>query len=274
MDIMGWITEILQGPSYAIGNAVWNGVMAMIGGLMTTTPQAFSATAWESVTLLYNWALGIGLLLLNLFFLIGFFKQASNLRENITWEILIEHLIKAIVANSVMISGLSIIQEFFDVSALLCGDLAASGLSGFTTEDLDLGSWLFFFIFGAMYVMVAIACSFLILFAVYGRYLKLYIMTIMAPLALSTWAGGRAFENSAYAWIKAFLVSVFEILVIALVMKVGGAMISSIDFGTFPEGIMSVGDGFLSVLQSLFTMILMAGAVKGAETQLKKAFGV
>lgn len=40
----------------------------------------------------------------------------------------------------------------------------------------------------------------------------------------------RGFENSAYAWIKSFLVNVFEIVVIALTMTIAGKMIGSIDW--------------------------------------------
>ena len=123
-------------------------------------------------------------------------------------------------------------------------------------------------------MVVAIVCSFIILLTVYGRYLKLYLTTVFAPIALSTWAGGRGLERTAYSWIRIFLTNVFEIVVIVFVMTLAGKMISSIDFGTFPSGILSFGDGFLSVLQSMFTMIMMTTAVKGAQSQLQKSFGL
>lgn len=109
-----WITNLLMGPAYAIGNAIWNLIMAMVGSVLVTTPQGFSQEAWNFVTnQLYPWALGIGVALLNLFFLVGFFKEASNIKENLTWEILVNQGIKVIVANAFMQSGLSIIREFF-----------------------------------------------------------------------------------------------------------------------------------------------------------------
>lgn len=269
-----WIVKFLHGPSYAIGNAIWNLIMELVTGLMEKTPQQFSTHAWAYAVAGYQWSLGIGLAMMNTFFLIGFFRQTSNLRENVTWEILIEYLIKAIMANALMTSGLKIIQEFFNVAGKLCGELTAYGQPPFSTENLDFGSWLFFAIFGVLYVIVAVVCGFLMLMTVYGRYLKLYILTILGPIAMSTWAGGRGMEQSFYAWMKTFLASVFEIVLIALVMGVGGMMIASIDFGTFPDGILSMGDGFLSVLQNMFTMILMSASVKGADTMLKRAFAL
>lgn len=269
-----WMKEFLQGPTYTTGNIIWNLAMELITRVMTRTPQQFSEHTWNYVRMMYQWSFGIGTMFLNLFFLIGFFRQASNLRENITWELLIEYLIKAIMANGLMISGLSIIQEFFDVAGLLCGDVMIYDSPPFSTENLDLGSYLFFSIFGVIYVLVAIVCAFLMLMTVYGRYLKLYLLTILSPVALSTLAGGRGMEQSAHAWIKTFLGSAFEIVVVALVMAIGGKMIGSIDFGTFPDGILSAGDGFWSAVQNMFTMVLMASTVKGADSLLKRTFAL
>ena len=98
-------------------------------------------------------------------------------------------------------------------------------------------------------------------------------MVVMAPIAMSTMAGGRGLEQSAYAWIKNFLVNVFEIVVIAIVMAIAGKMITSIDFMT-ADGILSKLDGFLGALQSLFTMVLMTAAVKGADSMLRRSFAL
>lgn len=270
-----WITNLLMGPAYAIGNAIWNLIMSMVGGVLLTTPQGFSAETWNFVSNeLYPWALGIGVALLNLFFLVGFFKEASNIKENFTWEILVNQGIKVIVANAFMQSGLSIIREFFQVASLLSGQVYLNNIPPFSTEDIDLGSYLFFFIFSAIYILVAIICGFMILLTVYGRYLKLYVMVVMAPIAMSTMAGGRGLEQSAYAWIKNFLVNVFEIVVIAIVMAVAGKMISSIDFMTNASGLMELVNGFPAILQSLFTMILMTAAVKGADSMLRRSFAL
>ena len=51
-------------------------------------------------------------------------------------------------------------------------------------------------------------------------------------------------------------------------------MIRSIDFGILDNAFLGIVDGFGSVLQSLITMILMTGAVKGAGSLLNRAFGL
>lgn len=270
-----WILSLLMGPWYSTGNGIWNIIMAITGGVMTTTPQGFSKEAWNYVSdTLYPWSLGIGVALLNIFFLIGFFREASNLKENITWELLCMYVIKMVLANGLMRSGMKIIQDFFVMASKLAGQIYMADIPPFITEDLDLGAYFFFFFFGLIYILVAVICGFLILFTVYGRYLKLYVLTAMAPIALSTMAGGRGMEQSAYAWMKSFLTGVFEIVVIAMIMTISGKMISSLDFGSAGSGVLSFGDGFLQVLQNLFTMVIMTGAVKGADSLLRRTFAL
>jgi len=87
-------------------------------------------------------------------------------------------------------------------------------------------------------------------------------------------AGGRGLEHSASSWIRTFLSNVFEILAIAMTLSIGGMMIRSIDFGILDNAFLGIVDGFGSVLQSLITMILMTGAVKGAGSLLNRAFGL
>lgn len=270
-----WITQLIMGPCYTIGWAIWQFAMSMITGVMTTTPESFSAEAWNFVTgTLYPWALGIGVLLLNLFFLIGFFRAASDLRQNFTMEILIMYGIKAVLANTLMHTGLTIMRDFFSMASALAGQVMSFEMPSFAPADVDFGTYLFFFIAGVLYVLVAVVCAILMFLTVYGRYLKLYVMVVFAPIALSTWAGGRGIENSAYAWIRSFLVNVFEVVVVALVLSIGGRLINSIDFGTFVDGLGQFVDGFGAVLQSMFVMIMMTAAVKGADSQLKRSFGL
>ena len=266
-----WLEEILMGPTYLLGNTIWNVVMQLITGVITMSPQEFSSDTWGYITdTLYPWALGCGVAVINMFFLIGFLRGASNLRENITIEMWVELFIKALLANGLMLSGLSIIQQFFNLTSVLSGQVLINRIPEFSTENLDLGAWLFFFIFGSLYVIVAIICAMIILFTVYG----LYWLAAVAPIAFSTMAGGRGLEHSASSWIRTFLSNVFEILAIAMTLSIGGMMIRSIDFGILDNAFLGIVDGFGSVLQSLITMILMTGAVKGAGSLLNRAFGL
>jgi hypothetical protein len=268
-----WINDLILGPAYTIGNTIWQIAMTMITGVVGTTPEDFSAETWTFVVnILYPWSLGIGILLLNTFFLVGFLRSHSDLKTNYTMEILVNAMIKVVMANTLMRGGIALMRAFFTMAAELSVQVLVAQPAAFMPEDKDFGTYLFFFIFGVIYALVAIVCAILMLLSVYGRYLKLYVLIVFGPIALSTWAGGKGIENSAYAWIKTFLSNTFEIVVIALIISIGGRLIHSIDMGTMISGIGQLVDGFGAVIQSLIHILLMTGAVKGAERLLKQGF--
>ena len=41
-----WLEEILMGPTYLLGNTIWNVVMQLITGVITMSPQEFSSDTW------------------------------------------------------------------------------------------------------------------------------------------------------------------------------------------------------------------------------------
>lgn len=268
----GVIKELLpHNIFFQLSNAVWNALMAACTGLMTTTPMNFSGEAWRYARIqLYPWAMTIGVSALNVFFLMGFFKAASNLKENITLELMIESMIKLVVLNVLLVKGLSIITTFFQMAAALAGTIALTETPAFFTGDTDAGSVLFFFLFGLLYFLVAVVCGFLILLTLYGRYVKLYMLVVFFPLAMPALAGGRGVEGTAYAWIKSFLSNVFEVVAIALAMGIAGRLVAGVDI--FPdEGIF---DGFAQAMNSMLYMVLMATSVKGAAAFMNRTFNL
>lgn len=273
------ITEMLKnflmGPFYSIGNGIWSFVMDLICGVATTTPQDFSSNAWQYIsTQIYPWTLAIGVLLLNLFFLAGFLKQTANIKENMTTEIAITLLVKLVMVNTIMVSGLNIMQEFFSMASGLSAQILAAP-PAYAPADIDLGLWLFFSgIYGILYMIVALVSSVTIFLAVYGRYLKLYLTVVCGPIALSTGAGGLGIENTAHAWVKTFLAYTFEIVVIALTISLAGKMISGIDWGKLDGFVGTLFNGATTSIQAMFTMIILAGSVKGTDSFMRRTFGL
>lgn len=100
-------SNLLYGPFYQISSAIWNIVMTVCTGIMTTTPQGFSVDTWEYVqTELYPWALAIGVMSMDLFIMIGFFRAVGNFKENMTLELMIEVFIKIVILNVLMVSNI------------------------------------------------------------------------------------------------------------------------------------------------------------------------
>ena len=268
-----WLFDFLSGPTIKIAEAIWNSSMRLIIKLVCSTPQKFSTGTWAFVKEnLYPWAEGIGLSALNLFFMIAFLKAVSNLHQNITLEMVIEAMVKVVVANVLYLNILNIMTTIFSISSAMAKEVFTIDAPDLKVEDMDIGSALFYQLFGLLFILAAIVCSFLMLWTVYSRYIKLYLLMILAPFAMSALVGGQEIERSFYAWMRTFLLNAFEIVVIALTMvisfKLIGAGISLFDGKNI---VTSMVDGFWDALNSLFTMILVTAAVKGSNAFLIKS---
>lgn len=237
-----WVTSFFGGFSIGLANTIWKAAMALIGGLLGTPPQDFSPDAWNFVErTLYPWSLAIGVSLLNLFFLIAICRAVSDLHHNITLEMTIEAFIKIVVANVIFLNLFLLMRLILSIAA----------------------------------AMVAIVCSFLLLLTVYSRYIKIYLLIVLAPFALPALIGGRETERTFYAWVKTFLLNTFEIVAIALTMAISFKIINA-GVSVF-EGSGLVGeavDGFWDALNALFTMIFMTASVKGVNSLLAKALAL
>ena len=272
----GWLTEFLAGSGIKMADAIWNASMALIAGLLTRSPQSFSSPAWSFVNgTLYPFALSIGLSLLNLFLIIGWLRALTRLHENITLEMTVNALIKVVAANVLFLNIKTIMTSLFSTATLMTGSIFTLQAPTLITEDLDLGAALFYNLFGILYILAAIVCSFMILITVYSRYIRLYLLVVSAPFALPTIIGGEEARRTFISWLKTFLLNTFEIVMIAMVMVICFKLISG-GVSLFEQGNVAVeaANGMLDALNGLFTMVLMTASVKGVNSFMAKTFGL
>ena len=220
---------------------------------------------------IYSWFMGAGLVLLNLFCLIAFCRQASRLRENVTTEMWIELFIKVIIGNVLMLEGLNIIHGFLNVASATSSVFLNISDVDIVTGNIDLGAVLAYVLVGIFFLIGSVVCGIMIVVTVAKRIVNIYILTCVMPIACSTLAGGPEIERSGWAWLKTFLSTCFEIVIIALVFALGGML------NTALQGV-AIGDvngwfvGFLSVLCDLIYMIFLTVSVTGAGGLLRRTF--
>ncbi len=266
--------DFLITPFYIFGIAIWNLMLALIGATSAQTPMSFSGGTWYYISnTLYPGFFGIGATLMNTFFLIGYFRQVSNLKENFTLEIFIESCIKVVVANAMMVSGLLIMDQVFGIAGDLTGIILNETPITFSQADFDAGAKLFYMLFGIIFFVVCLVCSATVFLVVYGRYLDLYLLVLAMPVAMSTLPGGHGISQTAFSWVKTFLSKTFSIVVIAIALVIASRLCNSISFGSL-SGIGGILDGAIQALQNMFTMILLAASVKGADTFMRRTFGL
>lgn len=271
--ILDFINDLFYGPFFSLAQAVWNWSIGICTGIMGNSPEEFSSGAWTYVKDdLYPWALGIGVSMTNLFFIIGFFRAASNLKENITLELCVETLIRLVVLNVLLQTGFEMIRTLFRAASLLAVDVMQMEDIPFYTTDSDIGAHLFWWIFGFGYFVVALVCGIMIMLTLFGRYVKLYLLIIFYPLAMPTVAGGRGIDSSAHAWLKSFISNAFEIVVIAMVMSISGMLIAGITVPELPA--VEFFDGGAQALFSMVSMILMTVSVKSSSAFLNRTLAL
>ncbi|MFQ8901804.1 MAG: hypothetical protein ACLR7D_07930 [Lachnospira eligens] len=216
-----WVIDLLSGGSiYTIAQELWNFVMGIVYTLMGknvssfTTPRQLMRScsflsmegnigAWDYVkNTAFPLFLSMGAAFLNIFTLVGFCRQASNLKEGITMEAWIELFIKLIIANILMVNSLDIMQEFTGFAITTTKVLLPKGVPSVIGGDYDVGFRLAMIMLAPIYLIISGVCSITVLIEVLGRFLNLFMLISVAPTALSTLSGGRGIENSAIAWFK------------------------------------------------------------------------
>ena len=263
---------------YYLGVTIWNLIMSLVTGTITATPEAFSSEAWTYVTeSVYPIMASIGATLLNLFFLIGCIRQLDNLREGLTLERTVEICIKLVFANSLMLLGIRLMRWAFDLSGWLGGMLLNGTTYGFDPENAGFGEEFLYSMFGLVFFLVCLICAVTIFLVVWGRYLQLFLLMATYPVAISTLPGGPGLQQTASAWVRTFLGKVFSIVIIALAIAIASRLSLSLDvFLSLDTD--SIGgqviNGVAQCVQSMFNMILMAAAVKGADTFMHRTFNL
>ena len=273
-----WIKELLVGAFNLIypANEIWKTCMALVKAMLGITPVDIGGgDVWNRVvTEIYPPFLLIGSSLILIFLSIGFLKEITDFRKGITIEVLVTYGIRLILAEFLLVNAVPLIRLFFQMASQL--SLTAfddAVMSTVTPSDPQVGEMLTYLAWGLVYLIAALVSGFMILFAVYKRFLNLYLLTLFAPVALASMSGDRGICQTASAWVKSFLGSAFEIVVIALALSVSHWMIAGgLIVFTALEG--TIAEWTVSVLEGLMTMTITAVTVKGAEGLLRRSFGL
>jgi len=269
--IGGFVGDLFYDPFYKLAEVVWITLMDLSLGVIGKTPSQFSPSAWSYVAhTLYPWTLGIGLSMVNVFFICSFLKAVSNLKEQVTLELFIEGMIRLVAVNVLFQMGFNLMKTFFSMASAMSGEIIDFQGPPLFTEEVDIGSHLFWWLFGLLYFLVALVCGIMIFLTLYSRYIKLYMLVVCFPLTMPSLISGRGIDETAKAWLRNFLGNAFEVVVIALVISISGKIIGG--FNLPESSFADFFDGFGQALKSLIYMIGMTGAVKGANNFMNKTF--
>jgi hypothetical protein len=276
---LNWIIENLE-------NALntWNAKMAEIFQLLTQSPETFKGGGiWSVILDIHDAVRGVGLGLLVLFFVIGVVKSCANIAELKRPEIAVKLFVRFALAKAAVTHGLELMMALFSiVQGLIAKIMAAAGFSGANNTVLPesikgaINNTGFFdsiplwavTLLGGLFITVL---SFIMIMSVYGRFLKLYMYTAIAPVPLSSFAGEPS-QSMGVSFMKSYAAVCMEGAIIVLACIIFSLFASSPP--VVDSSAAAVTQVWSYVGELIFNMLVLVGAVKMADRLCREMLGL
>ena len=275
-----WIVDNLNS---ALGT--WNGKLAEIWQLISTTPEEFKGGGVWTVMQDINGALqAIGCALLVLFFVMGIVKTCSSFTELKKPEMVFKCFIRFVLAQAAVTHGMELMTALFKVAqGMISTIMTASGLSALTDTTLpsemvtiieDVGFlesiplWAITLL-GSLFIWVL---SLIMILTVYSRFFKLYLATAIAPIPMASFAGQPS-SSIGVAFLKSYAAICLEGCIIVLACVIFSA------FATTPP---AIADDTLAaativwnyVGEVIFNMLVLVGCIKMSDRLIRELMGL
>ena len=275
-----WIVDNLNS---ALGT--WNGKLAEIWQLLSTTPESFKGGGVWSVIQDINGALqAIGCALLVLFFVMGVVKTCGSFTELKKPEMVFKCFIRFVLAQAAVTHGMELMTALFKVAqGMISTIMDASGLSALADTTLpsemvtiieDVGFlesiplWAITLL-GSLFIWVL---SLIMILTVYSRFFKLYLATAIAPIPMASFAGQPS-SSIGVAFLKSYAAICLEGCIIVLACVIFSA------FATTPP---AIADDTLAaativwnyVGELIFNMLVLVGCIKMSDRLIRELMGL
>ena len=263
----------------------WNGKLAEIWTLLSTSPENFKGGAVWSVMRDINGALqAIGCALLVLFFVMGIVKTCSSFTELKKPEMVFKCFIRFVLAQAAVTHGMELMTALFKVAqGMISTIMTASGMSALTDTTLpdemvtiieDVGFlesiplWAITLL-GSLFIWVL---SLIMILTVYSRFFKLYLATAIAPIPMASFAGQPS-SSIGVAFLKSYTAICLEGCIIVLACVI---------FSAFASTPPAIADDTLAaativwnyVGEVLFNMLVLVGCIKMSDRLIRELMGL
>ena len=275
-----WIVDNLNS---ALGT--WNGKLAEIWTLISTTPENFKGgTVWTVIQNINGALQAIGCALLVLFFVMGVVKTCGSFTELKKPEMVFKCFIRFVLAQAAVTHGMELMSALFKiVQGMISTIMTSSGLSALTATTLpsemvtiieDVGFlesiplWAITLL-GSLFIWVL---SLVMILTVYSRFFKLYMATAIAPIPMASFAGQPS-SSIGIAFLKSYAAICLEGCVIVLACVI---------FSAFASSPPAIADDTLAaativwnyVGELIFNMLVLVGAIKMSDRLIRELMGL
>ena len=207
---------------------MWNGRLAEIWQLISTSPESFKGgSVWNVIVNINDGLKAVGYALLVLFFVMGVVKTCGSFTEMKKPEVAFKCFIRFVLAQAAVSWGMELMTGAFRVAqGMVTTIMDSSGLTAMSATTLpdelvsvieDVGFidsiplWAVTLL-GSLFIWVL---SLVMILTVYSRFFKLYIATAIAPVPLASFAGQPS-SSIGVAFLKSYAAICLEGCVIVL----------------------------------------------------------
>ncbi len=265
--------------------STWNGKLAEIWQLLSTSPEDFKGGGIWTVILGVNEGLkAVGYALLVLFFVMGVVKTLGSFAELKKPEQALKCFVRFILAQAAVSHGMDLMTTLFSVAqGTAVTIMGASGLNALSASVLpdemvsiieDVGFlesiplWAITLL-GSLFIWVL---SLVMILTVYSRFFKLYMATAIAPIPLSSFAGQPS-SSIGVAFLKSYAAICLEGCVIVLACVI---------FSAFASTPPAMSDDTLAaativwnyVGELIFNMMVLVGCIKMSDRLVRELMGL
>jgi len=274
-----WIVQNLEN---ALGT--WNDKLTEIFTILTQSPDTFKGgSIWKVILNIHSAVQAVGLALLVLFFVFGVMRTCGSLAETKRPEVVLKLFLRFAIAKGVVTYGLEMMTAIFDITQgvvetiMNTANLPTVQETILPEEIVTAVEGCSFFESIPLWAVTLIGCllitvlSFIMIMTVYGRFLKLYLYTAIAPVPLASFAGEPT-QSIGISFIKSYAAVCLEGAVIVL-----GCVIFSVFAATPP--IVNPDAAAVSMVWSYmgevaFNMLVLVGTVKMADRVVREMVGI
>ena len=274
-----WIVQNLEN---ALGT--WNDKLTEIFTILTQSPDTFKGgSIWKVILNIHSAVQAVGLALLVLFFVFGVMRTCGSLAETKRPEVVMKLFLRFAIAKGVVTYGLEMMNAIFDITQgvvstiMNTANLPALQETVLPEEIITAVEGCSFFESIPLWAVTLIGCllitvlSFIMIMTVYGRFLKLYLYTAIAPVPLASFAGEPT-QSIGISFIKSYAAVCLEGAVIVL-----GCVIFSVFAATPPTvnpDAVAVSMVWSYMGEVAFNMLVLVGTVKMADRVVREMMGV
>ena len=263
---------------------MWNGRLAEIWQLISTSPESFKGGGvWNAIVNINDGLKAVGYALLVLFFVMGVVKTCGSFAEMKKPEVAFKCFIRFVLAQAAVSWGMELMTGAFRVAqGMVATIMDSSGLTAMSATTLpdelvsvieDVGFidsiplWAVTLL-GSLFIWVL---SLVMILTVYSRFFKIYIYAALAPVPIAAFGSGET-AATGKAFLKGYVGVCLEGAVIVLSCLIFSAYMGS-GSPAAPSGSV-VSMVWTYVAEIIFNMLVLVGLVKSSDRIVREMMGL